>query len=265
MCKRAGDWTTKLFVLAQTGKDGEPASDTGRRVTVLVDGPYGARTCYVPLRTCRHVANDSPGGPGHAVISSFSGAIIVAGGSGITYALSTVEDLLHSHAASAGRARVIELVWSVQNPCRNNFRFHPAVVVLTVHSRDCTAALFPMVPLFSRLLDRARSTGVSLQISVFYTRAQAETPTQALQVLPSGLSLTPGRPHLERLLTGVVDRTSEVCVASQEQLSGILVGACGPVSLTEKAGDVVRSFDRKKFKAVGGIELQEECVISLSY
>ena len=45
MCKRAGDWTKRLYALAETGKDGESTSDTGRRVTVLVDGPYGASTC----------------------------------------------------------------------------------------------------------------------------------------------------------------------------------------------------------------------------
>ena len=45
--------------------------------------------------------------------------MIVSGGSGITYALSTVEDLLESRVVGAGRTRVVELVWSVQNPCRH--------------------------------------------------------------------------------------------------------------------------------------------------
>ena len=84
---------------------------------------------------------------------------------------------------------------------------------------------------------------------------------QSLQALPSGLSLLPGRPRLERLLTGVVERSSEACSEAQERPSGVLVGACGPVSLTEHAGGVVRNFDCKKFKAIGGVELQEECVV----
>lgn len=91
------------------------------------------------LRHRGDVANDSAGGPGHAVISSFSGAMIVAGGSGITYALSTVEDLLESRAAGAGRTRVVELVWSVQNPCRHNlhpcrlYEYSPAVRMVPQH------------------------------------------------------------------------------------------------------------------------------------
>ncbi|KZT71167.1 hypothetical protein DAEQUDRAFT_707501 [Daedalea quercina L-15889] len=214
MCKKAGDWTTRLYSLAHKGMDGESAS--GKRVTVLIDGPYG--------------------GPGNTVLSSFSGAMIVAGGSGITYALSTVEELLETRAAGSSRARMVELVWSIQN-----------------HS-----ALFPMVPLFSSYIERARSAAVTLQISVFYTRAQTEDLMQSLQILPPGLDLLPGRPHFERLLHDVVDRTTELCAESHENPSGVLVGACGPISLTEHAGKVVRNLDRQTFKKVGGVELQEE-------
>ncbi|TFY62034.1 hypothetical protein EVJ58_g4117 [Rhodofomes roseus] len=214
MCKKAGDWTGKLYALAQRGSDGEAAK--GKEVTVLLDGPYG--------------------GPGNTVITSFSGAMIIAGGSGITYALSTVEELLEMRAAGSSSARVVELVWSVRGP----------------------SSLFPMVPLFSRFLERARSSGVALQISVFYTRAQADDLMRSLQALPDGLDLAPGRPPLERLLLGVVDRTSAVCGELQEKPSGVLVGACGPTPLTEHAGNAVRTFDRQKFKSVGGVELQEE-------
>lgn len=38
------------------------------------------------------------GGPGHAIVNSFSGAMLVAGGSGITYALSTVQELITKSA-----------------------------------------------------------------------------------------------------------------------------------------------------------------------
>ena len=40
ICKNTGDWTDKLYSLAQGGaKDSE--AHGGRNVTVLVDGPYG--------------------------------------------------------------------------------------------------------------------------------------------------------------------------------------------------------------------------------
>ena len=56
------------------------------------------------------------GGPGHAIVNSFSGAMLVAGGSGITYALSTVQELITKSAESASRARVVELVWCITDP-----------------------------------------------------------------------------------------------------------------------------------------------------
>lgn len=39
MCKKAGDWTNKLYELAQSGAAGEAGS--GRNVYVAIDGPYG--------------------------------------------------------------------------------------------------------------------------------------------------------------------------------------------------------------------------------
>lgn len=60
------------------------------------------------------------GGPGHAIVTSFSGAMLVAGGSGITYALSTVQELITKGAESASRVRVVELVWCITDPCESS-------------------------------------------------------------------------------------------------------------------------------------------------
>lgn len=59
---------------------------------------------------------NSPGGPGHTVFASFSAAVFVAGGSGITYALSAIEDLVQKDIRGESRVKVIELVWSVSDP-----------------------------------------------------------------------------------------------------------------------------------------------------
>lgn len=53
--------------------------------------------------------------------SSFSGALIIAGGSGITYALGVVQDLLQKDREGRSRLKVIELVWSVRDPCEYLF------------------------------------------------------------------------------------------------------------------------------------------------
>ncbi|EED82579.1 hypothetical iron reductase [Postia placenta Mad-698-R] len=148
MCKKAGDWTNKLYGLAQHTSDGKVTQ--GRRVRVIVDGPYG-------------------GGPGHAMVTSYSAAMLVAGGSGVTYVLFTVSELLRKATEGACGVKFIELVWSVQDP----------------------ASLGPLLPLFTTLLARAELLCVYLNISVSYTRAtQSDDALEPFRTLPFGRSLS---------------------------------------------------------------------------
>lgn len=50
------------------------------------------------------------------MFTSYSGALLVAGGSGVTFILSVLEDILQKHAEGRSRLRVIEVVWSVSDP-----------------------------------------------------------------------------------------------------------------------------------------------------
>ena len=118
MVKKAGDWTAKLFDVAQRTEYREVGGPM-RNIKVMLNGPYGTSAWE---RACRYGASwtdcidSAPGGPGHAVVNSFSGAMLVAGGSGITYALSTVQELVTKSAESASRNRVVELVWCITDP-----------------------------------------------------------------------------------------------------------------------------------------------------
>lgn len=56
------------------------------------------------------------GGPGHRVFSSFSAAVVVAGGSGITFALSVIQDLIQKDLNAESRVKVLELIWIIQDP-----------------------------------------------------------------------------------------------------------------------------------------------------
>lgn len=55
------------------------------------------------------------GARGHAIFASFSGVVIVVGGSGITFALSVVQDLIQKDLAGKSRVKVIDVIWSVQD------------------------------------------------------------------------------------------------------------------------------------------------------
>jgi len=57
-----------------------------------------------------------PGGPGHRMFASFSAAVFVVGGSGISFALSAIQELIQKDLEGQCRAKFIQLVWSVQDP-----------------------------------------------------------------------------------------------------------------------------------------------------
>ena len=97
-CKKAGDWTARLSILARnsmTAKSSRAGLGAGRNVAVIVQGPYG--------------------GPGHAVFSSYSAAMIVCGGSGITFGLAAVKEIMRDAFDRKCRVRLVDLVWIVRD------------------------------------------------------------------------------------------------------------------------------------------------------
>lgn len=61
-----------------------------------------------------HLITVFTGGVGHTMMSRYSGALFVVGGSGVSFALSAVQDLVRVGADS--RIKIIDLVWSIQDP-----------------------------------------------------------------------------------------------------------------------------------------------------
>ena len=54
------------------------------------------------------------GGVGNSIIPSYSGAMFVIGGSGVTFALSAVQDLVQSGNSSS--VTDIDIIWCIANP-----------------------------------------------------------------------------------------------------------------------------------------------------
>ncbi|KAI6129320.1 ferric reductase like transmembrane component-domain-containing protein [Pisolithus croceorrhizus] len=205
MCKKAGRWTTKMYELSAAEKYGEWGGKVGKSVRVMVEGPYG--------------------GIGNTVMSSYSGALFVVGGSGITFALSAVQELVRSENDSS--VRVIDIVWGIRS----------------------VTSLTPMVQLFASLVEQ--STLARLRISVFYTRASMGSSHG--MYLPPGVTLSPGRLDAAKFLDDVVTSTQNGGGAT-----GVFVGVCGPPALAREVGGIVRTFDVLRRKMVGGIELHNE-------
>ncbi|KAI0695248.1 hypothetical protein BC835DRAFT_1415000 [Cytidiella melzeri] len=224
MCKKTGTWTNRLFDLAKRREYGE-VGGVDRDVRVLIEGPYG--------------------GPGHTVYASFGGALVVAGGSGITFALGMVQDLLQRDREGKSRLKCIELVWSVQDP----------------------SAILPLLGLFNQLLRQSTSKRyyTSFQVTICYTRCFANPPPHVLKVLqtelPLGLRVSPGRPKLQSTLNSVVDRACQLFHGGKEEMggpAGVLVTVCGPQGLSEDVRRAVRAVEPAARRRAGGVELHDE-------
>ncbi|KAJ8095212.1 hypothetical protein PM082_010434 [Marasmius tenuissimus] len=188
-------------------------------VRVMVEGPYG--------------------GTGHRIPASFSAAVFVVGGSGITFALSSIQEMISADNSGNSRVKVIELVWVIQDP----------------------SALLPLLPTLTSLV--RSSTFAPLRISIFYTRASiGKFPFAEEFFRSTRLTLSPGRPKLGNILEASVERLVGPDMSATEKdrdgLCGLLVGVCGPVQLADSVCDAVRNVDSDKRDKVGGIEIHEE-------
>ncbi|KAL0958841.1 hypothetical protein HGRIS_014159 [Hohenbuehelia grisea] len=216
LCKKTGDWTNRLFELAKVG--GYSERGIQRDVLVTVEGPYG--------------------GPGHAMFTSFSAAVFVVGGSGITFALSAIQELIQRDRESTSRIKAIELIWAVQDPI----------------------SIKPLLPLFTSLIEA--SERAPLKISIFYTRALSLDAPSPFAKFPShpSLSLDPGRPPLAEILESVISRTVLLGAGAKDHLphTGMLVATCGPVGLADSVATAVSRVKLQRRRQVGGVELFEE-------
>ncbi|KAG8789513.1 hypothetical protein FRC12_013472 [Ceratobasidium sp. 428] len=218
LCKRAGDWTESLYQMSQQSSQSSPdSSGTGARVHVIIEGPYG--------------------GPGSAIPASFSSAMVVCGGSGITFGTSTVEEMVVGAENGSARTRRVELVWVVQE--------HTAIA--------------PLLPAFATLLARASETKtLTLSITVHYTRA---SPDETIKGLPFGVRIVAGRPNLKAALGNVVKRTEASMdgeMGEKVKMTGVFVGVCGPAGLVEGMYEAVDCVDGGVKRKIGGIEVHEE-------
>ncbi|KAG8221551.1 ferric reductase like transmembrane component-domain-containing protein [Butyriboletus roseoflavus] len=137
MCKNTGNWTGKLYEMAQATASGEQGQKPEGRVKVMVEGPYG--------------------GVGDITIPNYSGAMFIIGGSGVTFALSAVQDLVL--AGDRSRTRVIEVIWSIPDPVPIDFASQVFYTRSTTRSFEGLLlppgiTLAPGRPDIGKLLDR---------------------------------------------------------------------------------------------------------------
>jgi hypothetical protein len=244
LCKKTGTWTHKLFAAASMS---QAEWGVGRNVRVTIEGPYGA-FCFVGSLILRVLNVSIQGGPGFTMFNSFSAAVFVVGGSGITFALSAIQELIQQDSRGESRVRVISLSYSVLLQCIPDSYYTGLIWIV-----QDASSLQPLIPQFSAMIHH--STNARLTISVHYTRAvMGELRFSGLQ---PGVTLTPGRPRLVAAMEGTIAHAVSTA-GGTEVRSGLLVGVCGPVGLADDVSKAVEVVEQAKRDQIGGIEIHEE-------
>ncbi|QRV98391.1 Ferric reductase like transmembrane component [Ceratobasidium sp. AG-Ba] len=212
VCKRAGDWTSGLYRMASDkSKEGDH-----RSVYVLVEGPYG--------------------GPGNTVIPSFSGVMLVLGGSGITFGTSILEDIVAKSLNGTARTLCVNFVWVVQHP----------------------SAADPYLSSFAEIVQRAAALpNLNLTLSVFYTRG-ADKAFALRTRLPPNIQIRSGRPDLGKELEEVLRVTRMSISSTRASKSGVILAGCGPEGLISNIYTAKAEASTKAQGDVGGLELHTE-------
>ncbi|KAG8719811.1 hypothetical protein FRC09_010590 [Ceratobasidium sp. 395] len=211
ICKNAGDWTSGLYKMASGD-----SKDQYRITYVLVEGPYG--------------------GSGNTMFNSFSGAMLVLGGSGITFGTSVLEELVTKSLSGDSRVLCIQFIWVVQHP----------------------SASASFMSSFTQLIQRTeRVPNLQLSISVFCTRGSGEQ-FDLPPNLPSNIQVKSGRPNLGNELNQLISSTQSSISASTSKGSGVILAACGPKSLISSTLEAKAGIPDEVQKAVGGLELHNE-------
>ena len=138
------------------------------------------------------------GGPGHTNFASFSAAMIVVGGSGITFGLSVIKDLVDKDLKGKSRVKVIEFIWTVPDACKSCLSI---ALWLIPNKYLCLASVVPFIPTFASLINQSVFT--PLRITVHYTRASHTVPS--VPTIP-GLAFSPGRPRIGKVIDYVVSK-----------------------------------------------------------
>ncbi|GMK59551.1 hypothetical protein CspeluHIS016_0801570 [Cutaneotrichosporon spelunceum] len=228
--KVAGDWTRRVHSMASDrgleegddyelrealmqsdeGKRGYGADHPGRRVTVMLDGPYGGLKVD---------------------FSGYESALVVAGGSGVTFLLGAIEEILTWREKGQGPSKVTA-AWAVRD----------------------MSAIEALAPTMTRLHRLAHSLDTELSYALFLTEPSATLPS-TFSVVPSA-TLATCRPDVSQLVRDTLP--SGVSLGDDKPVGGLAVIAAGPEGLVTAARNAVAGISVSERVRAGGICFHDE-------
>ncbi|KAH9943638.1 iron reductase [Amylocystis lapponica] len=229
--RATGDWTRALNAYARAEQErlrGEKTAGPGAAVQVMLDGPYGG--CSIDL-------------------GQYESALLVAGGSGVTFTLGLLDDLA-ARCVKLGRAggektRRVEFAWCIR-------------------SYSCIAWFAPMLTDIATAL---AGSSLDLHISIFVT---CLCKPEAVPPIPNS-DVTILRPSVNALLHDMVtppslasvedDRSSQSSRAKLNWVGlggGVAVCAAGPETMTREAQNAAARLGMVRGVELGGVGLHTE-------
>ncbi|KAH7104393.1 ferric reductase NAD binding domain-containing protein [Auriculariales sp. MPI-PUGE-AT-0066] len=203
----------KKGMTAKLKNQAAKAGPTGLQVSAVVDGPYG-----------------SP-----PDLTTYSTAVIIAGGSGITYAISMFENLIQKRRLGTSACRRVVLVWSIRDEVQIAWIYQQLIACLGCVPDNLSVSVRIYV---TRGKDRAKSAPLANMYGRFdvalgsfdrnWTVKEKTTITTFRMV-----HIENGRPRIDSIIAD----------EARSSLGAMSVDVCGPTSLVDRVRSATRASD----------------------
>ncbi|GJJ09433.1 hypothetical protein Clacol_003655 [Clathrus columnatus] len=207
----SGDWTYALNEAARL-------AEKDLRVNVMLDGPYGGSSID---------------------LGDYENALLVAGGSGITFTLGLLDDIVgrvvNMKRKAGEKTKRIDFAWCIKS----------------------YGSISWFAPMLADIALKAQDSSISLRINIFVT---CLCNPEAVPVIPN-CEVIVEKPQLSKLLDAFLNRSTDLETGklSQTNLGGLAVAVSGPKSLTAEAQNAIAGLSASRTRtSVGDIALHTE-------
>ncbi|KAH9449228.1 hypothetical protein MJO28_010335 [Puccinia striiformis f. sp. tritici] len=235
VAKAAGDFTKRVHHLAGQSQnssseeitlESKPTSPTEIKEEAKGYASTGQGSASA---TSYHVLIDGPYGSFFTDMTRYHTVVLFAGGSGFTYCMAALEDII-GQAAKSGTSltKQVHVVWSLREP-------------------DMIASFGPGIEETTRV---AEAHGITVTIRLFLTAANNNTLAERNYL--SSVEFKTARPVFSEIMNEIV---------SGKDLStggGLGVGVCGPAGFVEGVSQAVIDLHADQVQTIGGVKLHTE-------
>ncbi|OWZ67919.1 hypothetical protein AYX15_01108 [Cryptococcus neoformans] len=265
--KVAGDWTRKLHALARDVKSLEVGDDLEEKESFLANKAQSERGGNVDEEGIDHpgkrvqVMIDGPYGGLSMDLGQYESVLLVGGGSGITFILGSIEEALRVREKGRGPAKV-DVAWVVKDLCTIEALAPSLLHLYTLAQRLSLTLTYNLY--LTNPPHPLPSTPSLLPASTTLSPYRPEVAQLVRESLPLPLTKTQGA-SLEQgreLLTGGDDgHQVQHHGEGRGHAGGLAVVACGPEGIVMEAKNAVAGLGISERVRCGGVGFHGECYV----